>query len=100
MEKDIAEYISKCTKCQHVKVKYQYPTGLLQHFPIPKWKWEVISMDFITGFPMNMRQHDSMMVVVDKLTRESNFIPVKPTYKTDAIAKIFMKEIFQIAWIA
>ena len=57
-------------------------------------------MDFITGLPMNVRQHDSIKVVVDKLTKESHFISVKSTYKADSIAKNFMKEIFQIAWIA
>ena len=43
-----------------------------------------------------MRQHDSIMVVVDKLTKASHFIPVKSTYKADAIAKNFMKEIFKL----
>ena len=45
---------------------------------------------------MTMRQHDSIMVVVDKLTKASYFIPVKSTYKADAIAKIFKKEIFRL----
>ena len=69
MKKDVAEYTYKCMKCQQVKAEHQHPTGLLQPLPIPEWKWEVISMDFITGLPMNMRQHDSIMVVVDKLTK-------------------------------
>ena len=53
-------------------------------------------MDFITGLPMTWRQHDSIMVVVDKLTKAAHFIPVKSTHKTDDIAKIFMKEIFKL----
>ena len=53
-------------------------------------------MDFITGLPMTWRQHDSIMVVVDKLTKEAHFTPVKSTHKTDDIAKIFMKEIFKL----
>ena len=53
-------------------------------------------MDFITGLPMSVRQHEPIMVVVDKLTKESHFISVKSTYKVDAIAKIFMKEIFRL----
>ena len=53
-------------------------------------------MDFTIGFPMTMRQHDSIMVVVEKLTKESHFIPVKSTYETGDIAKIFMKEIFKL----
>ena len=52
-------------------------------------------MDFITRLPMTWRQHDSIMVVVEKLTKASHFIPVKSTYKTDSIAKIFMKEILK-----
>ena len=83
-------------KCQQVKVEHQNPTGLMQPFPVPEWKWEVISMDFIIGLPMTWRQHDSIMVVVDKLTKAAHFIPVKSTYETGDIAKIFMKEIFKL----
>ena len=53
-------------------------------------------MDFITRFPMTWRQHDSIMVVVYKLTKASHFILVNSTYKVDAIAKIFVKEIFRL----
>ena len=53
-------------------------------------------MDFITVLPKNWRKHDSIMVVVDKLTKAVNFIPVKSTHKMDDIAKIFMKEIFKL----
>ena len=42
-----------------------------------------------TGLPMTWRQHDSIMVVVDKLTKEAHFIPVKSTHKSDDIANIF-----------
>ena len=65
MKKDMAEDFSRCMKCQQVKVEHQHPVGLLRPFPIPEWNWEIISMDFIIGFPMNTRQHDSIMVVVD-----------------------------------
>ena len=57
-------------------------------------------MDFITGLLMTWRQHDSIMVVVNKLSKAAHFIPVNSTHKTDDITKIFMKEIFEIAWIA
>ena len=96
MKNDIFKYVSKCMKCQQVKVEHQHPASLLHPFPILEWKWEVISMDFITGFPMTWRQHDSIMVAMDKLTKETHFIIVNSTYKTNAIAKIFMKEIFRL----
>ena len=94
MKKDTAEYILRSMICQQVKVQHQHRAGLLQPLSIPEWKWEVISMDFITGFPMTWREHDSIMIVVNKLTKETHFIPNKSSYKTDAIAKIFMNEIF------
>ena len=53
-------------------------------------------MDFITGLLMNWRQHDSIMVVVDNLTKATHFISVKSMHKTDDIANIFMKEISKL----
>ena len=53
-------------------------------------------MDFIIGLPVTWRQHDSIMVVVEKLTKEAHFIPVKSMHKTNDIAKIFMKDIFKL----
>ena len=53
-------------------------------------------MDFIIGFPMIVRQHDYIMVVVDNLSKETHFILVKSTHKASNIAKIFMKEIFRL----
>ena len=83
-------------KCQQVKVEHQHLACLFQPFLVWKWKWEFISMDFITGLSMTWRQHDSIIVVVDKLTKAAHFINVKSTHKTDDIAKIFMKEIFKL----
>ena len=53
-------------------------------------------MDFIIGLPMTWRQHDSIMVVVDKLTKATHFIPVKSMHKTDEIAKSFMKKFLKL----
>ena len=87
----MVEYLARCLECQQFKAEHQHPRGLLQPLPIPEWKWETISMDFITEFPKNFRQHDSIMVVVDKLSKATHFIPVKYTYKNVNITDIFMK---------
>jgi hypothetical protein len=68
----------------------------LQPLQIPKWKWETISMDFITGFPKNIKQHDAIMVVVDKLSKVDHFIPIKYTFKAIYVANVFMKDIFRL----
>jgi hypothetical protein len=69
---------------------------LLQPLPIPEWKWETISMDFITGLPKSAKQNHVIMVFVDKLRKVSHFIPVNSTCKAIDIASIFMKEIFTL----
>ena len=53
MKKKVVEFIARCIECQQVKVEHQHPAGLLQALPIPNWKWEVISLDFITSFHKN-----------------------------------------------
>jgi hypothetical protein len=67
MKKDITEYIARCMECQKVKAEHRHLAGLLQPLPIPEWKWEVVTMDFIIGLPRIGNLHDSIMVVVDKL---------------------------------
>jgi hypothetical protein len=87
MKTEVVEYLARCLECQQVKVEHHHPTGLLQPIPIPEWKWEVINMDFITGLPKTKKQNDSIMVVVDKLTKVAHFIPVKSTHKAINIAE-------------
>jgi hypothetical protein len=96
LKKDIADYLAKCLECQQVKAEHQHPVGLLQPLPIPEWKWETISMDFITGLPKSTKKNDAIMVVVDKLSKVAHFIPVKSTCKEIDITSIFMKEIFRL----
>ncbi|TYK25733.1 pol protein [Cucumis melo var. makuwa] len=49
MKREVAEFVSRCLVCQQVKAPRQKPAGLLQPLSIPEWKWENVSMDFITG---------------------------------------------------
>jgi hypothetical protein len=68
----------------------------LQPLPIPEWKWETISMDFITGLLTSTKQNDTIMVVLDKLSKSAHFIPIKSTCKAIDITQVFMKEIFRL----
>jgi hypothetical protein len=93
MKKEVTDYIARYLECQKVKAEHIHLTGLLQPLPIPEWKWEVVTMDFITKLPRTTKQHDSIMVVVDKLTKDTHFIPVKLTHKATDNANIDMREI-------
>ena len=86
MENDVVEYIARCMECQKVKDEHRHPAGLLQPVPIPEWKWDVVTMDLITKLPKMRLQNDAVMVVVDKLTKATHFIPVKTTHKATNIA--------------
>ena len=81
MKREIIDSISRCLEFQKVKVKLQYLAGLFQPLPILEWKWEIISMDFITQLPKTRRQHYAIMVMVDKLSKFAHFIPIKSTFK-------------------
>jgi hypothetical protein len=96
MKKGVLDYIVRCVECQRVKVEHRNLAGLLQPLPIPEKKWEVITMDFITKFPRTTRKNDTIMVVVDKLTKASHFVPVKMTHTTTNIAEIYMREIARL----
>ena len=50
MKADVAEWVAKCSTCQLIKAEHQVPSGLLQSLPIPEWKWDHITMNFVTGF--------------------------------------------------
>jgi hypothetical protein len=93
MKENVVEYINKCTECQKVKAKHEHLSRLLQTFHIPECKWEVASIDFIAKLPITIKQHDSIMVVEDKLTKDTHFIPMNLTHKETNIAGIYINEI-------
>lgn len=92
MRRDVVEYLARCLECQQVKAEHQHPAGLLQPLPKPEWKWEIITMDFIMGLPKSKRNNDSIMVVVDKLSKSAHFIPVQSTYRVGQNPKCFHAE--------
>nr|GEW69314.1 putative reverse transcriptase domain-containing protein [Tanacetum cinerariifolium] len=80
MKKEIAIYVSKCLTCTKVKAKHQRPSGLLQQPEIPEWKWEKISMDFITKLPRSSSGHDAIWVIIDRLTKSAHFLAIREDY--------------------
>ncbi|KAJ0482269.1 putative nucleotidyltransferase, Ribonuclease H [Helianthus annuus] len=93
MKGDVAVYVSKCLTCAKVKAEYQKPSGLLQQPEIPKWKWEQISMDFVTKLQRTPRGHDTIWVIVDRLTKSAHFLPIREKDNTSKLAEIYMREI-------
>jgi hypothetical protein len=88
----VVDFIARCLECQNVKAEHIQQVGFLQPLSIPEWKWEVATLDFIMKLPINTKQHDSIMVVVDKLTKAAHFIRVKLAHKETNIVDIYMRK--------
>nr|GFC30117.1 transposon Ty3-I Gag-Pol polyprotein [Tanacetum cinerariifolium] len=96
IKRDVATFVSKCLIYQQVKIEHQRASGLLQQLDIPVWKWDEISMDFVTGLPQTQRRHDAIWVVVDHLTKSAHFLPIRKDYPVSRLAEIFQLEIIRL----
>ncbi|GKB48183.1 reverse transcriptase domain-containing protein [Tanacetum coccineum] len=93
MKRDIATYVSKCLTCSKVKAEHQRPSGILQQPEIPEWKWDKITMDFITKLPRSKNGHDTIWVIVDRLTKSAHFLAIREDYSSERLARIYIDEI-------
>ncbi|GJR17331.1 putative reverse transcriptase domain-containing protein [Tanacetum coccineum] len=93
MKAIIAEYVGKCLTCSRVKAECQKPSGLLVQPEIPMWKWERITMDFVTKLPKTSNGHDTIWVIVDRLTKSAHFIPTRETDSMETLTRLYIKEI-------
>ncbi|GKD57273.1 putative reverse transcriptase domain-containing protein [Tanacetum coccineum] len=93
MKADIATYVSKCLTCAKVKAEHQKPSGLLQQPEILVWKWERITMDFVSGLPRTPSGYDTIWVIVDRLTKSAHFLPMKKTDSMEKLTQLYLKEV-------
>nr|GFC14514.1 reverse transcriptase domain-containing protein [Tanacetum cinerariifolium] len=93
MKANIATYVSKCLTCAKVKAEHQKPSGLLVQPKIPEWKWDNITMYFVTKLPKTSQGYDTIWVIVDRLTKSTIFTPIKKTDPMDKLARIYLKEV-------
>jgi len=96
MKIEIARYVAQCDTCRKVKAIHLKSAGELQPLPIPAWKWDDISMDFILGLPKMAKGFDSIWVFVDRLTKTAHFLPVKILYLASTYAKIYFDRILSL----
>lgn len=80
MKREVQDYVAKCEICQLVKAERRLPGGLLQGLPLPQWKWDMITMDFVTGLPTTTGGLDAIWVIVDRLTKFAHFLAIKKTF--------------------
>jgi hypothetical protein len=93
MKRNVVHFVTKCLECQQVKDDHHHLTGLLQPHDVPMSKWEVISVDFVVGLPLTSHRHNSILVIVDMLTKSANFILVRDTYDVTDVAPVSVSEV-------
>nr|GEY89802.1 reverse transcriptase domain-containing protein [Tanacetum cinerariifolium] len=90
---EIATYVSKCLTCAKVKAEYQKPFGLLVQSVIPIWKWESITMDFVTKLPKTSTGQDTIWVIVNRLTKSAHFLFIKENDSMEKLTRQYLKEV-------
>ncbi|KAD5508378.1 hypothetical protein E3N88_16081 [Mikania micrantha] len=96
MKEAVAKYVSECLTCQQIKIEHQRASGLLQPLDIPLWKWDEISMDFVTGLPKTLKKNDAIWVLVDRLSKSAHFLAIQQGFSVSKLADVFIKEIIRL----
>ncbi|XP_024019110.1 uncharacterized protein LOC112090927 [Morus notabilis] len=76
--------------------EHRKPAGELQPLPVPRWKWEHITMDFLMGLPRTELKYDAIWVVVDRLTKSAHFIPFHATYSRKILSELYLEHIVRL----
>nr|GEY95900.1 reverse transcriptase domain-containing protein [Tanacetum cinerariifolium] len=84
---------NKCLTCAKVKAEHQKLSGLLQQAEALVWKWERITMDFVSGLPRTPSGYDTICVIVDRLTKSAHFLPIKKMDSMEKLTRLYLKEI-------
>nr|GEU43385.1 putative reverse transcriptase domain-containing protein [Tanacetum cinerariifolium] len=93
MKADIATYVSKCLTYAKVKAEHQRPLGLLVQPAIPVWKWDNITMDFVTKLSKSSQGLDTIWVTVGRLTKSAHFMPIRENEPLDKLATLYLDRI-------
>nr|GFA49911.1 hypothetical protein [Tanacetum cinerariifolium] len=93
MKADITTYGSKCLTCTKIKAEHHKPSRLLQQPKILVWKWERITMDFVSGLPRMPSGYDTNWVIVDRLTKSAHFLSMKKRDSMEKLTRLYLKEI-------
>ena len=96
MKRHIGDFVRRCLTSQQVKTELKRHTELLQPLEVAEWKWEHVTIDFVTHLPRTSRRHDAVWVIVDRLTNSAHFLVVRMTFTLEEFCKLFIREIVRL----
>lgn len=95
LKSQVREFVRQCDICQHAKHNHSHPAGMLQPLPIPTGPWRDITMDFIEGLPLS-DGFNTILVVVDRFTKFSHFIPLRHPFTAPSVARVFVDSVVKL----
>ena len=93
MIRHVGDFVRRCLTCQQVKAEHQKLAGLLQPFEVAEWKWEHVTMNFVTHLPRTPQRHDAVWVIVDRLMKSTHFLAVRMTFTLKRFCLLYIREI-------
>src|SRR5277367_3474865 len=91
----IEDYVRGCQTCAATKPELRRPAGLLHPLPIPERPWQVISIDFVGPLPLTPDYFDTVLVVVDKLTKRAHYIPTTKNVNSKQTAHLLLEHVIK-----
>ena len=94
MKRHIGDFVRRCLTCQQVKAEHQKPAGVLQPLEVAEWKWEHVTIDFVTHLPQT--PNDEVWVIVDLFTKSAHFLAVRMTFTLERFCQLYIREIVRL----
>jgi hypothetical protein len=99
LNKDVANYVHDCERCQRATHKRHKPFGLLRQLPIPDRPWQHVTMDFITDLPPSRLlglTYDSILVIVDRFSKMAHYVPARMDWDGTDLAQAWIREVIRL----
>ena len=98
MKKHVGDFVHRCLMCQQVKAEHQRPAGLPQPLKEAEWKWEYVTMDFVTHWPQTSRGHDMVWVIMDQLIKWAHFLAMQMILHSRGVLQVVHTEDCPVTW--
>ena len=96
MKKEVEKFVYAFLSCPKSKIENQKAMGLMQPLCIPEWKWDNVSINFVSSLPKTAKGINLISVIVDRLTKSAHFLPMKIDHLMEMLSEMYVNEIVKL----